>query len=144
MAEEAPRPTLGHHLRFFLRAQRFPLSIVVLAIGILLVVLALGDLTPLSHAGVFQSINSVTDQSGSGGTNYNLAFVILGPIISIIGAYLVGAYYLARRRFEHLMVTKSKAEFLRNIPDLEDLLWDLTPNDEVRYEQKKSDLRVRR
>jgi len=42
------------------------------------------------------------------------------------------------------MVTKSKAEFLRNIPELEDLLWELTPADEIRYEQKKSELRVRR
>jgi hypothetical protein len=141
---EVERPTFGHQLRYFLRAQRFPLSILVLAIGVFLAALALGDLTPLSHDSVFSSINSVTDQSGSGGTNYNLAFVILGPIISIIGAYLVGAYYIARRRFEHLMVTKSKAEFLRNIPDLEDLLWDLTPRDELRYEEKKSELRIRR
>jgi hypothetical protein len=141
---EVERPTFGHQLRYFLRAQRFPLSIVVLAIGLLLTSLAIGDLTPLAHGPIFPSINQVTDQSGSGGTNYNLAFVIIGPIISIVGAYLVGAYYVARRRFEHLMVTKSKAEFLRNIPDLEDLLWDLTPHDEIRYEQKKSELRIRR
>jgi len=141
---DAERPTLGHQIRYFLRAQRFPLSVVVLAIGLLLTALALGDFTPLANGPLFPAINHVTDQSASGGTNYNLAFIILGPIISIVGAYLVGAYYVARRRFEHLMVTKSKAEFLRNIPDLEDLLWDLTPNDEYRYEQKKSELRIRR
>ena len=143
MAEEEG-PTFGHRVRFFLRAQRFPLSIVVLAIGILLTVLAAGDLTPLSTSAPFTSINQYTNQASAGGPDYNLAFVILGPIITIVGAYLVGAYYLARRRFEHLMVTKSKAEFLRNIPDLEDLLWDLTPSDETRYEEKKAELRVRR
>jgi uncharacterized protein DUF3198 len=144
MAEEE-RQTFGHHLRFFLRAQRFPLSIVVLAVGIFLTTLAVFDLTPLSSNGAIHSIDLVTDQTISGnGPNYDLAFVIMGPIIAIIGTYLVGAYYIARRRFEHLMVTKSKAEFLRNIPDLEDLLWDLTPNDELRYEQKKSELRIRR
>jgi hypothetical protein len=42
------------------------------------------------------------------------------------------------------MVTKSKAEFLRNIPELEEILWDLTPIDEVRYETKRAELRVRR
>jgi len=141
---EQERPTFGHRVRVFLRAQRFPLSVLVLAIGIFLTMLALGDLTPLSHGPVFPSINQYTDQSSNGGTNYNLAFVILGPIITVVGAYLVGAYYLARRRFEHLMVTKSKAEFLRNIPDLEDLLWDLTPSDEARYEEKKGELRIRR
>ncbi len=42
------------------------------------------------------------------------------------------------------MVTKSKAEFLRNIPELEELLWDLTPSDEDRYQRKRAELRVRR
>jgi hypothetical protein len=42
------------------------------------------------------------------------------------------------------MVTKSKAEFLRNLPEVEDLLWDLTPADEVRYLDKKAELRIRR
>jgi hypothetical protein len=136
--------TFSYKLRFFLRAQRFPLSLLVLGIGILLTALAAGDLTPLNANSTFQTINGYTDQSPNNGPNYNLAFVLMGPIITIVGAYLVGAYYLSRRRFEHLMVTKSKAEFLRNIPDLEDLLWDLTPNDETRYEAKKSELRVRR
>jgi hypothetical protein len=135
---------ISRRFRHFLRAQRFLLSAIVLAVGIVLTVLAVGDLTPASGSPIFQPINSATDQSASGGPNYNLAFVIAGPIISIIGAYLVGAYYLARRRFEHLMLTKSKAEFLRNLPDIEDLLWDLTPTDEVRYEQKKAELRIRR
>jgi len=73
-----------------------------------------------------------------------LWLVIVGPIVAIVGAYLVGAYYIARARFEHLMLTKSKAEFLRNLPDLEDLLWDLTPADEQRYIEKKTELRIRR
>jgi hypothetical protein len=136
--------TLVRRLRFFVRSHRFFLSILVLAIGILLTILAAGDLTPLNKGPVFPAINQFTDQSPSNGPDYNLAFAILGPIITIVGAYLVGAYYLARRRFEHLMFTKSKAEFLRNIPDLEDLLWDLTPADEIRYESKKSELRIRR
>ena len=144
MAEEEEKAPFSRRFRHFLRAQRFALSIVVLALGILMSALALGAFTPLHTSPPFNSINTVTDQSGSGGPNYNLVFVIAGPIVSIIGAYLVGAYYLARRKFEHLMETKSKAEFLRNIPELEDILWDLTPNDEVRYSQKRADLRVRR
>lgn len=143
MAPEEERVPFDRRLRHFLRAQRFPLSILVLAIGVLMTVLAVGAFTPLSSSSVFQSIDSVTDQSANNGPNYNLVFVVAGPIVSIIGAYLVGAYYLARRRFEHLMLTKSKAEFLRNIPDLEDLLWDLTPEDEQRYLRKKADLRIR-
>jgi NADH:ubiquinone oxidoreductase subunit 5 (subunit L)/multisubunit Na+/H+ antiporter MnhA subunit len=124
-----------------MRVYRAAISIVVLAVGILLSVLAIGFFTPLSSDPAFVAINSLTNQPNA---NYNLVFVIAGPIISIIGMYLVGAYYYARRKFEHLMVTKSKAEFLRNIPELEEILWDLTPIDEVRYETKRAELRVRR
>jgi hypothetical protein len=144
MADEPEKPPFERRFRLFLRAQRFPVSIIVLAIGILFDVLAFGAFTPLQNDAPFTSINSATDQAASGGPNYTLTYPILGVILTIIGAYLVGAYYVARRKFEHLMLTKSKAEFLRNIPDLEDLLWDLTPNDEVRYADKRAELRVRR
>ncbi len=139
-SEEASVP-VGRRLRHGLRAYRAAISVFVLAVGVLLTVLAVGFFTPLSGAGPFPAINSATDQPGA---NYNLLFVILGPIVIIVGGYLVGAYYDARRKFEHLMLTKSKAEFLRNIPELEHLLWDLTPADEVRYESKRAELRLRR
>jgi len=138
-AEKAP---LGQRFRHGLRTYRFWVSLFVLAVGVLLTVLAAGYFLPLMNYPPFPTINSYT--APAGGTNYNLLFVILGPIIDIIGMYMVGAYVVARRRFEHLMLTKSKAEFLRNIPELEDLLWDLTPRDERRCETKRAELRVRR
>ena len=141
---EGERAPFSRSLRVFLRTHRGILSIVILAIGVLLTIFAIADFTPLNAMPSFQSLNKVTDQSASGGPNYDLAFVILGPITIILGMYLVGAYYIARRRFEHLMLTKSKAEFLRNLPEIEEILWELTPRDEDRYEAKKSDLRVRR
>jgi H+/gluconate symporter-like permease len=124
-----------------MRAHRAILSIGVLAVGMFLSVLALGAFTPLASSPPFPAINAVTDQPDA---NYNLVFVIVGPLVAIVGAYLVGAYYYARRKFEHLMVTKSKAEFLRNLPDLEETLWDLTPDDEIRYQRKLAEFRVRR
>jgi uncharacterized protein DUF3198 len=141
MSAETPSVPLGRRLRRGARQERALISIAVLAIGALLSIFAIGYFTPLSQSQPFSSINAVTDQ---GGTNYNLLFVFLGPIIVVIGGYLVGAYTVARRKFEHLMLTKSKAEFLRNIPELEDILWDLTPDDEERYEQKRADFRLRR
>ncbi|MCI4343785.1 MAG: DUF3198 domain-containing protein [Thermoplasmata archaeon] len=141
MTEETTRPPFDRRLRTAMRVHRAVISVVVLAVGAFLCVLAIGFFTPLSNLGFFSTINSQTDQSNA---NYNLVFVIVGPIIAVVGLYLVGAYYYARRKFEHLMVTKSKAEFLRNIPELEELLWDLTPHDEVRYEDKRAELRVRR
>jgi hypothetical protein len=136
----------GTIVNTWLRTHRYILSIAVFAGGIVLSTLAFGDFTPASGVWPFSTINTYTDGTlnGGSGVNYNLGFVILGPIIALIGAYLVGAYILARRKFEHLMITKSKAEFLRNIPELEQLLWDLTPADETRYLQKLGDLRIRR
>jgi Protein of unknown function (DUF3198) len=133
---------LGRRLRHGLRTYRAEISIFVLAVGALLTVLAAGYFTPLMNVGPFPTINTATGPSS--GTNYNLLFAIVGPIIVVVGAYMVGAYFTARRKFEHLMLTKSKAEFLRHIPELEDLLWDLTPIDEQRYEAKRADLKVRR
>ncbi len=142
MASEEPAEPFDRRLRHGFRAQRALVSEIVLAVGFLLTVLALGDFTPLRDSALFAQINAVTDQPN--GVNYNLLFIIVGPIIIIVGGYLVGAYFNARRRFEHLMLTKSKAEFLRNIPELEDLLWDLTPRDELRYQDRLAELRLKR
>jgi hypothetical protein len=144
MAEESEKVPFSRKFRRFLRTYRFLLSLALLALGIFLTVLAVAAFTPLGNDGPFPAVNNVTNQGPSGGPNYDLVFVIAGPITVLIGTYLVGAYYIARAKFEHLMVTKSKAEFLRNLPDLEDLLWDLTPDDERRYIEKKAELRVRR
>ena len=141
MATPEETVPLGRRLRHGLRTYRAAVSIFVFAVGVFLSVLALGFFTPLSNSYPFTAINPQTNTPNA---NYNLLFIIVGPIVAIVGAYLVGAYFNARRKFEHLMVTKSKAEFLRNIPELEDLLWDLTPNDATRYEAKKAELRVRR
>ncbi len=142
MPEGGPPEPISRRFRHGLRAHRAIISEVVLGLGLILTLLAIGYFTPLSRLAFFSAINAVTYPSS--GTNYNLLFVIVGPIIVIVGAYLVGAYFHARRQFEHLMLTKSKAEFLRNIPELEDLLWDLTPLDEERYQERLSELRLKR
>lgn len=141
MPSEVPELTFERRLRLGLRKNRGWLSILILAVGFALLILSLGAFTPLHSSEPFRSIDRSTEPHG---TNYNLVFVIVGPLLIIIGGYLVGAYFYARQRFEHLMLTKSKAEFLRNLPEVEELLWDLTPADEVRYEQKLADLRLRR
>ncbi|HTT14735.1 MAG TPA: DUF3198 domain-containing protein [Thermoplasmata archaeon] len=141
MASASERVPFTSRLRHGFRTYRAVIAGIVLGVGVLLVVLALGYFTPLGNSWPFSAINAQTNTPNA---NYNLVFIVVGPIIGIVGAYLVGSYVVARRKFEHLMVTKSKAEFLRNIPELEDLLWDLTPADELRYEQKKSDLKLRR
>jgi Protein of unknown function (DUF3198) len=141
MAPHASGTPLGRRFRHGLRTYRAWISDFILAVGVFLTTLAIAFFTPLGSWGPFPAIGDATNTPTA---NYNLLFAIVGPIVVIAGAYLVGSYYVARAKFEHLMLTKSKAEFLRNIPDLEDLLWELTPSDEVRYENKRAELRVRR
>jgi len=141
MPPENEAVPFDRRLRHGMRVHRAAISILVFGVGVLLTTLAVGFFSPLASSFPFSAINAETNQPGA---NYNLLFIIIGPIIIIVGAYLVGAYFTARRKFEHLMLTKSKAEFLRNIPEIEKLLWDLTPRDEVRYDEKRADLRLRR
>jgi len=141
MPPRTPKQTYDRRIKDWFRRNRFAVSIVVFGTGILLTVLAAGYFTPLSTVQPFLAINSAT--APPGGANYNLAFVVVGPIVSIIGAVMFGAYLLARRRFDHLMKTKSKAEFLRNLDNIEELLWDLTPADEQRYLDKRAEFRLR-
>jgi hypothetical protein len=141
MPTEEESVPLGRRLRHGMRSHRAEISVFVLAVGVFLTTLAVGYFTPLSNSYPFTAINPATDTPSA---NYNLLFIFVGPIIVIVGLYLVFAYYVARRKFEHLMLTKSKAEFLRNIPELEELLWDLTPADESRYVQKRAEFRLRR
>jgi hypothetical protein len=141
MAAGPSKPALSSRLHHLLKTYRALVYGGILFVGVLLSVLALGFFTPLASSWPFSAINPVTNTPGA---NYNLVFIVLGPIVAIVGAWLYGSYLTARRKFEHLMVTKSKAEFLRNIPEIEELLWDLTPIDESRYEAKKSELKLRR
>lgn len=141
MAPEDAAEPFSRKLRTAVRSERALLSEAILGLGFVLVILALGDFTPLKEAFPFTSVNPYTDTPTA---NFDLLFAIVGPIIVVVGGYLVGAYFHAKRRFDHLMLTKSKAEFLRHISELEDLLWDLTPQDERRYQDKLADLRLRR
>ncbi len=141
MPSNEPKGPLVRRLRYGLRTHRAAISILVLAIGAFLTVIAVADFTPLHSVGPFPTFEQSTATPSA---NYNLVFIIVGPIVAIIGGYMVGVYFVARRQFEHLMLTKSKAEFLRNIPEMEDLLWDLTPRDTIRYEEKSAELHVRR
>jgi hypothetical protein len=145
---------LGTRARRFIRSIRFPISIAVLVVGAFLGITAFAAYSPLiadqpfsSYVPTLMGADCPTTQSvcpaNPTGTDWTLLFIVLGAILIIAGLYLVVSYVIARRRFEHLMKTKSKAEFVRNLPEAEDLLWDLVPKDEVRLAQKKQELRVR-
>jgi hypothetical protein len=88
-AEPVP---FGRRFRRAMRSGRFPIACVIFAVGAFLSVLALGFFTPLSADSPFTWFNGVTNSSVG---NFNLLFVVLGPILAIVGAYFMGAYLVA-------------------------------------------------
>lgn len=135
-------------LKRTLRGFRFPISVVVLVLGLVLFFIGLFAWTPLGSSngalsGLEQPLLGTDSASGCCGPDWTLLMLPGGGLLAAIGGYLAGVYIIARRRFEHLMKTKSKAEFLRNVTEAEDLLWDLTPEDEIRLVRKKLELKIR-
>ena len=70
-------------------------------------------------------------------------FVFIGGITTILGWMYFHDYNKKHKRFEELMDTNSKASFLRNIVEIEELAIDLGPEYESRVIDKKNDLRIK-
>lgn len=147
-APSEPLQPFSTRLRRALRTYRFAISIAVTVVGLALFFIGLFAWTPLGSpdgplAGLEQPLLGPDGNTGATGPDWTLAMLPGGGLMALIGGYMVGVYVIARRRFEHLMKTKSKAEFLRNVTEAEDLLWDLTPEDEIRLVRKKLELKIR-
>lgn len=145
-ADVPPRLTFYSRLRYWSLSNRFVLSLVVLVAGGILSTIAIAAWTPLISSPLFSGFVpglKGTDGPNGAGPDWTLAMAIVGPILVIVGGYLATSYILARERFEHLMKTRSKAEFLRNVPEVEDLIWDLTPRDHERLIRKKQEFKIR-
>ena len=144
--ESGPRLNFYSRLRYWSLTHRFLLSLVVLVGGGILTAIAIAAWTPLISSPLFSGFVpglKGTDGPSGSGPDWTLAMAIVGPILVIVGGYLAGSYIIARERFEHLMKTRSKAEFLRNVPEVEDLIWDLTPRDHERLIRKKQEFKIR-
>ncbi|MCL4325134.1 MAG: DUF3198 domain-containing protein, partial [Candidatus Thermoplasmatota archaeon] len=125
--------TITARLRILYRTIRFPLGVVILVLGAFLSISAFAAYSPLLYDQPFSSYvptllgpdcpanASCPANYQSTTTDWILLFVVAGLIIDIVGIYMVAVYLVARKRFEHLIKTKSKAEFVRNLPEVEDL-----------------------
>src|SRR5688572_12805390 len=57
----------------------------------------------------------------SANQDWNVLFQIVGPVLLIMGAFYAGEQLLLRRRFERMIATTKKSEFVSSRKDLEDL-----------------------
>lgn len=69
--------------------------------------------------------------------------LILGGIFSIGGWLYYNDHNKKLKKFEELMDTDSKAQFVRNIDEIEELALDLGPDFEKRVMDKRSDFKVK-
>ena len=70
-------------------------------------------------------------------------FVFIGGIVTILGWMYFHDYNKKHKRFEELMETNSKASFIRNIVEIEELAIDLGPEYEERVIDKRKSLKVK-
>lgn len=111
------------------------------AIGLILTVIsftyAFADTTPgwLGWYG-----NLVQREEG----NYNLFLFIAGPIMLLIGGFYFGEQIVLRRRFERLLDTPKKSDFVSRRKDLEDLAKRLPDAYRKRIQAKENEFVSRR
>lgn len=72
--------------------------------------------------------------------NYNLILFIAGPLMLIIGGFYFGEQLVLRRRFERIIDTPKKSEFVSRRKDLEDLSKRLPDQYGKRIRQKENEL----
>lgn len=72
--------------------------------------------------------------------NYNLILFIAGPLMLIIGGFYFGEQLVLRRRFERMIDTPKKSEFVSRRRDLEDLSKRLPDQYGKRIRQKEGEL----
>lgn len=71
--------------------------------------------------------------------NYNLILFIAGPLMLLIGGFYFGEQIVLRRRFERMIDTPKKSEFVSRRRDLEDLAKRLPDGFGKRIKQKENE-----
>ncbi|MCL5408008.1 MAG: DUF3198 domain-containing protein [Candidatus Thermoplasmatota archaeon] len=116
---------------------KIPISLVMLAITLFLFVLLVMyffnlTILPLSFQSFLTSL---------GGWSYYIFILSLAGFLYF--AYLLAVTVSERRKFEELIYSDSKATFVKNERDLDVISAKLGPSFRKRYEEKKSQLRIR-
>jgi hypothetical protein len=77
-------------------------------------------------------------------TNVNQWVMIVAPLILLTGGWYAGEQLVLRRKFEKLLETPKKSEFLQNKKELEDIAKQLPDGYWARVEMKESEFKSKR
>ncbi|MHB8604986.1 MAG: hypothetical protein ACYDCK_06980 [Thermoplasmatota archaeon] len=78
------------------------------------------------------------------GQDFNLYLVLLAPLVLLGGAFYFGEQIVLRRRFERLLDTPKKSEFLTNKKDLVELSRRLPDEFSDKIDMKESEFKSKR
>lgn len=95
-----------------------------------------------SWMGWYESI--LASLPGAEPVGYNLWAMIIGTIMLVMGAFYFGEQLVLRRRFERLIDTPKKSEFVSNRPKLDELARRLPDGYKQRVRTKESEFRSTR
>ncbi len=85
--------------------------------------------------------NFIRNVPGADAEGYNLLFMLLGTLFLIGGGWYFGEQLVLRRRFERLISTAKKSDFVSHRKDLDELASRLPRGYRGRIEEKENSFR---
>jgi hypothetical protein len=74
--------------------------------------------------------------------HYDLCLFPLGILVLLFAGWYMGSGFVKRTRFNKLIETESKSEFIENMDEIEELAWDLSSKHEMMVVEKKEELGI--
>ena len=123
-------------LKNIFQEKKLEISVILLCVGTLVSLIGFAGL----YADEFPSVlTSMADTVG----DWYLWFVLIGPILLMVGIYFIFDSHRKRKEFEELIATTSKAKFVKNMDRIEELAWHLTRKHQMQVAEKKAKFRIK-
>ncbi|MDI6916787.1 MAG: DUF3198 domain-containing protein [Thermoplasmatales archaeon] len=116
------------------------LSAILFGVGIIMTVIGfLWCFTVIQLNTVNPSLEEFSEKLG----NWGWWILIPAPFILIAGGWYFSDQLLARKKFNKMISTNSKASLVKNIGEVEGIMWKLPRKYEVRFEEKKKKFKIK-
>lgn len=124
------------------RNYMLPIGAAILVVGLALSLLAYWDMWSARPSWYESFLDAIPGQGLNG--DWNVFLRILGPVLVVTGAWYAGEQLVLRRRFDRMIDTTKKSEFVARRKDLEDLSRRLPTTYRSRIEEKEAAFRSMR
>ena len=122
-----------------LRDHVMPISTAVVAVSTIFLVLSLIWVMNVEEA----QVSVIEDYSEAVGA-WNWWILVIALVGVFVGGYYLYSYIKDSRKFEKLIDTNSKATFLRNMEELDELSWELPGSYRERFYEKRAQFKIKK